>query len=743
MSAPRDEFYVELSPGGRLTDDQAERWERPIIVVLVAMVLLIPLLVVPQLSSIYELPKAVTLWIFGAVLLFLVVGKYLSRRNALSGGYGSSDRYLEWSVVGGLLVLATLSTALSIEPTTSFFGRYGRYDGLLTLAVGAVTYLAAMQVDWTSLRLQILSWSLASSALIAAVYGLAQTLGFEFISQQITFTAGRSAGTFGNPSLFVGFLVFSLPVAASLAVSHWRRQRSLSVFAIAMTAVIASALLMTLARGGWFGAAVGITIWAWMGRRHLAERRSLAVTLVAVIVGTGIAWTAITAVWDQPQLNVAARAAETASLADGSVGIRIETWKAAISAVADRPILGWGPDTYGLVSPGYETQRFIDLAGPVIEDNSHSILVQTALSSGIPAALLLLFMVILLVRRGISGTIGRTAREAGQSREVREILGEMLETGEGVLGEAEESGGLRVNVDESVNTHRSDTEIESREIAIAAFTAAGAGYFITVLTTVNPVGSGFLLWLSFGMIGALVADKVATRFRLPLVVRLPSAIRQGLLILIGLIPLVILVVGVLFLAADRNYEQGSQLEGLTFLQQARAKYDDAAGLNPWEQRYQRSSGRTVVITGLQIGDRTRMLEAADVFTDLRARSPLDINNHMFLGQAYLAMARTFTNTADARLAADAFQGAINVRPRSFEAYSFLAAALFHQGDYEASREAAEATLAIKDDGQAHYYLGRLYLQDGNSEAAGREFRRAVKLDPTLSEARQAVDDLPE
>ncbi len=742
MSAPRDEFYVELSPGGRLTDDRAERWERPIVAVLVAMVLLIPLLIVPSLSSMYELPKAVALWILGAVLLFLVVGKYLSRRNALSGGYGSSDRYLEWSVVGGLLVLATLSTALSIEPTTSFFGRYGRYDGLLTLAVGAATYLAAMQVDWTPIRLRILSWSLVSSAVVAAIYGLAQTLGFEFISQQITFTAGRSAGTFGNPSLFVGFLVFSLPVAASLAVSYWRRQRPLSVLAIVMTAVIASALLMTLARGGWLGAVVGIAMWAWMGRRHLAERKTLAITLVAVIIGTGIAWTAITAVWDQPQLNVAARAAETASLAEGSVGIRIETWKAAVSAVADRPILGWGPDTYGLVSPGYETQRFVDLAGPVIEDNSHSILLQTALSSGIPAALLLLFMVVLLIRRGVSGTIGRIAREAGQPREVREILGAMLETRDGVLGETEESGRLRVKVDEAVSKHRSDSEIESREIAIAAFTAAGVGYFITVLTTVNPVGSGFLLWLAFGMIGALVADKVATQFRLPLGVRLPSAIRQGLLIMIGLVPLAILVVGVMFLVADRNYEQGSQLESLTFLQQARAEYDDAAALNPWEQRYQRASGRTVIIAGLQIGDRARMLEAIEVFSALRARSPLDINNHMFLGQAYLAMAQTFTNPADARLAADAFRGAINVRPRSFEAYSFLAAALFFQGDYEASREAAEATLAIKEDGQAHYYLGRLYLQEGDSAAAGREFRKAVELDPSLSEARQAVDDLP-
>lgn len=118
------------------------------------------------------------------------------------------------------------------------------------------------------------------------------------------------------------------------------------------------------------------------------------------------------------------------------------------------------------------------------------------------------------------------------------------------------------------------------------------------------------------------------------------------------------------------------------------------------------------------------------------------------GQYHLANARNmFTNSASQRgreaevqSAIAEFQGSIAKDPNYAPAYVAIATALIIKGDLSpsASRQAHEAlqkALTIDpESAEAHMFLGRLNLWDWKWEETGREYRRAIQLNPNLADA---------
>src|SRR5207237_10300887 len=83
------------------------------------------------------------------------------------------------------------------------------------------------------------------------------------------------------------------------------------------------------------------------------------------------------------------------------LGTRLYLWRSSLAMIADRPLLGWGPDTFQLVYPGYRSTELDARAGAVGRDDAvHNALLRVAVSTGlvgVVAYLAVLVAVLLLL----------------------------------------------------------------------------------------------------------------------------------------------------------------------------------------------------------------------------------------------------------------------------------------------------------------------------------------------------------
>ena len=91
---------------------------------------------------------------------------------------------------------------------------------------------------------------------------------------------------------------------------------------------------------------------------------------------------------------------------------RVQYWHSAVDMAKDRPILGWGPDTYGYLAPTYQTQKFVDAFGPnQVINAAHNTFLQTLATKGVVGLGALLFFLVWLALRAIGAWRNTRARE--------------------------------------------------------------------------------------------------------------------------------------------------------------------------------------------------------------------------------------------------------------------------------------------------------------------------------------------
>jgi hypothetical protein len=167
-----------------------------------------------------------------------------------------------------------------------------------------------------------------------------------------------------------------------------------------LTVLFAVGLQLTGARSGLVAVAVGLAVAA---SKHW---RRAVVLLVATAVGLGLGG-----------LLASPGAAKTGTErlllteSEGGLRPRAEAWASASHAVADRPIFGAGPGRFGAAAGPYRTLAFVRAEGPgrVFLD-AHDIIVEYAVTTGLPGVALFLAWVILALRRaGIRSPLGAAA----------------------------------------------------------------------------------------------------------------------------------------------------------------------------------------------------------------------------------------------------------------------------------------------------------------------------------------------
>ena len=451
---------------------------------------------------------------------------------------------LDWLILG-FLGWVTITTFTSISPATAFFGKYRRFEGLLSFINYAVIYWLVLQYADRPSRLRAMAETLFWSSFIVSGYGVLQATAHDPINWgQLPFEQMRPFSTYGNPDLLGGFLMFSLPIALGLALAEENKWVRL-VYWLGF-GVNAYVWIVSFTRGAWIGGAIGIVLIAIIAWRH-----SVKLSVVDWIPAGLIAFVGGFAIFKSMSstnevMNFGARLASIPKINEGSGLTRTEIWQAAIEAIKHRPIFGWGADTFRLVFPKFKPLAYTRDAGYLsVADNVHDYPLQLAAGIGIVGVVLMYSIFIWAAIRSVKLVFGKSE--------------------------------------------------DRNRIILGAVWVAAFAYLVQLMFGLSVTGNTFLLWICVAAVVAPTATSVD--------VKAPS---WGLAAASAFTVLAVLGISYQFviMAADRQYllarvvYQGEQRTGAAL---------KARELNPFNDMYRAEVG--LAYTDELIGTYNAMLQA--------------------------------------------------------------------------------------------------------------------------------------
>lgn len=571
------------------------------------------------------------------------------------------------------LAWVTLSSVLSIHIPTALFGKYRRFEGLLSFITYMVAYFLVLQHADRSARIKTIAQVLFWSGAFVAFYGVAQSLGIDWNQWgALPFEERRAFSTYGNPDLLGGFLMFSTFVSFGLVFSEERLAWRSIYWVGALLNVWC--LIIAFTRSAWVGAFVGFIFLLVI----LVVRRYKLQALDWGFAGTIAALSAFVIAQSlrnpNAVMNFWARVKSIFIFNEGSAKTRFEIWQAARDAVVDRPIFGFGPDTFRLIFPKYKPVEYVKDAGYLsVADNVHNYPLQLATGIGIPGVALFY---------GIIGWVAvRTAR----------------------MVFLEEGG--------------------SNRWILRGFWVACAAYVVHLLFGLSVTGVSLFLWIAMAVLLAPSATAI--------VVRRPD---WGIIAGVGVSALVIagIVFQFFYISADRSYLTGRISSGQVRVDNA----EKAVRLNPWNDIYRAEIGLAYMdlfiqnineaFQAQQVGEDTSepVARARDAF--LKAEASLkntiefvswEYDNYVFLSSLYNLGGEYLDPTYYAQAEQTAAKG-IEVEPFGPAIRLQRARALDKLGNAdEAIKEAAYAVEMDPAFAEGALFLSRMYEQKGDLQKA--------------------------
>ncbi|HYT11140.1 MAG TPA: O-antigen ligase family protein [Candidatus Nitrosopolaris sp.] len=365
-----------------------------------AAAFLLPLAFLPNIVDEFVLPKLLLARVLIAVSVVLLLVRWL-RQGTLTWRRTPLDLPL-LAFIGS----AALSTIFAINRNVAIFGTYDRWEGLLTIVTYGLVYWLTVQLLSGESDARGLTWSLLLSGYLIAAIAILQSAFGLFGGGY--FTTGnnviRPDVTLANPDFLGIFLAMLLPVAFAKLIS--RRPMTTRVLAANLVIVLFFGLLASFTRAAWIGAVIGVVV-VLVLRRGRFHVRPFVISVAVVVVGFAVLAGVAAARPSGGGIGQAlmARIASIANLSSGTQNERIATWGDTLPLIASRPILGYGPDTFGLVYPQFQrgNQHF------VLWDKPHQDALGVAASQGLIGLLAYIWILVAFVRAFWKG---RTLRGA-------------------------------------------------------------------------------------------------------------------------------------------------------------------------------------------------------------------------------------------------------------------------------------------------------------------------------------------
>lgn len=361
-----------------------------VIAALLGAVLLVPITFFPYASAMFTVPKAMVLHslaivALSATTLKLLLGRPVELRRSP----------LDLPILAYLAVVM-VGALLAESKGAAIFGPNERSDGLITLLSAIALFYVAYNLPSGRLLLRWGVTAVVAAAVISALEGIAQSLGFSLLGLYPQMVESRAYGTAGHPTFLGGMLVLAIPLSISLLVTGGRRDRPLWAFALGAMLL---ALFASYSRGAWLGTALALAVLLAVGWREIrGSWRWLLPPLAALLffaltleIGwlersvSGPAAPKQNSVWQQPTGLDRLKG-------DTSGSGRLFIWGAAAEVVRDQPLLGSGyGNLYAAITRYLPVEHHLLQPG-VWVDKVHNAYLDNAASLGIPGLLAYLWL---------------------------------------------------------------------------------------------------------------------------------------------------------------------------------------------------------------------------------------------------------------------------------------------------------------------------------------------------------------
>jgi O-antigen ligase len=327
------------------------------------MAVVVPVVLYRGSNDTFELPKQIavrvilvtTLLAAAAASLLRLLRQPHPRLGVQEFARGLGHRLRQPASIAAVAIVAswTLATLLSAVPSASWWGIPSRWGGWRTQMGYVALFLAATAAFQGQRQVTRLAAVTAFVAAVCSVYSVVQRVGLDPLAWTVNVTeqsrmavvgpVARPSSTFGNPNFLAAYLVLAIFLSLGGLLSTPRRQaRTLWGVVVALQGV---GLLLTQTRGAWIAAALGTVVLSlWLLARYGRPWRRILIGLVAsgVLAAAGLA----AAAPHFPQNSLLARAASILQPTKGTGGIRLYLWQIAAQVWLDRPLTGYGPDTF-------------------------------------------------------------------------------------------------------------------------------------------------------------------------------------------------------------------------------------------------------------------------------------------------------------------------------------------------------------------------------------------------------------
>jgi O-antigen ligase len=343
---------------------------------------LVPLAIAPGLLSAFDITPKIAILLFceSVLLLFCkqIVNGLWQLCRSTSGRLFVACLTIEW-------LSALASTLSSSIRSLSIVGSSWRRDGLI--AESAILLFALMVAAWITQdqgRIRVILRAAVVTGAAASLYGIAQYFGWDpflpsnaYRAGEDLFTIVRPPATFGHADYFANWLVivafFALALRTKEVASRWRLTAE-------VTLVLASfAIVLSGTRSALLGLLTGAIVFVSIARPRLDRKIILA--LAASIACLGLLYVSPS--------GAKLRARVHWSVDDARGGARLLLWRDSLRMAMQRPLLGYGPETFTSQFPAFESVELARAYPDFYQESPHNMFLDALVSRGIPGALAL------------------------------------------------------------------------------------------------------------------------------------------------------------------------------------------------------------------------------------------------------------------------------------------------------------------------------------------------------------------
>ena len=324
-------------------------------------------------------------------LFFLAVSALLLLWSVFTKG-GSVYIDPQMRLIAVFLALVSIATLRSIHIPTSVMGQYRNWGGALSYVLLAFTYFLAVQIDWDEDRVKLLVRSMVYGGAATAALALLR-FGRESMWLTNMNQANRASGSFVGPNILSFYLMLIWPLVLRLLFSTETKRPEKLALALAALMMFA-ANLFTASRTG-----LVLSVAMFLVVVFMSSKKKKLLTVVAsfmVILALGGLYAGQRSGGSRDFIYNRAVSIFTA----GSLQSRIVLWKSAAKLVRDRPLTGWGPDTYRLAFPRVESLGQAQLRKKLRTPHDYPLSVASGM--GIPALLVLALIFFRAVKYGLA-----------------------------------------------------------------------------------------------------------------------------------------------------------------------------------------------------------------------------------------------------------------------------------------------------------------------------------------------------